>query len=291
MMNSRKRKKAMPDWLCGVSVTQNKKSGKESGNDNRDAANEITGSLIRSDKSSPSYLAAGEKMGVQSNRCANNRPKDSAKDKDNMIFSVEKLVEMSMPEFKFEGSIIYSYHKGDCNIICDDILSSIETTGANCSSMGLDTEWPVSYKQGEQAKTALVQICMNEYKCYLFHLSCMNGFPVSLKKLLENPLIQKVGLNVEYDLWKLEKDYDICVKNIIRNSVIELKTLANQKLKSSENWSLEGLTRNVLGYRISKDPSIRLCDWSQYPLPTEHQIYAATDAVISYKIYQKLKAM
>ncbi|KAK3577390.1 hypothetical protein CHS0354_032238 [Potamilus streckersoni] len=291
MINSRKCKKEMPDWLCGVSVTKNKTSGKESGSDNRDAANEmITGSLVMSDKSSSS-LASGKTVGVQSNRYANNKQKDSAKEKDNMIFSVEKLVEMSMPEFTFKGSIIYSYHKGDCNIICDDILSTIDTTSANGSSLGLDTEWPVSYKQGEQAKTALVQICLNEDKCYLFHLSCMNGFPGSLRKLLENPLIQKVGLNVGYDLWKLEKDYGICVKNIICNSVIELKTLANQKLKSSENWSLEGLSRNVLGFRINKDPSIRLCDWSQYPLPREYQIYAATDAVISYKIYQKLKAM
>ena len=200
--------------------------------------------------------------------------------------TVEDIVAMSYPEYKFRGSIIYSHNAEDCNIICDEILSSLVTD--KDTVVGFDTEWPVTYQKGNQAKTALVQICLSEDMCYLFHVSCMAKFPVMLKKLVENESIKKVGVNVEYDLWKLEADYDVRVKNIVQNAAKDLRTLANQKLKSSENWSLEGLTKNVLRMRLSKDPSVRTCDWSQYPLPEIQKRYAAADAIISLKLYREL---
>lgn len=199
---------------------------------------------------------------------------------------VEDVVALSYPEFKFTGSIIYSHNSEDCNIICDDILSSLKS--GKDMFIGFDSEWPVTYQKGKRARTALVQICLSEDKCYLFHVSCMAKFPVMLKKLIENQSIKKVGLNVEYDLWKLEADYGVRVKNVVQNGVIELKTLANQKLKTSENWSLEGLTKNVLRMRLSKDPSVRTCDWSQYPLPEIQKQYAAGDAVVSLILYKEL---
>ena len=112
--------------------------------------------------------------------------------------------------------------------------------------------------------------------------------PQMLKKLIEMKNIKKVGMNIENDLWKLEMDYNVDAKQAIQNSTVELKSLANKKLRSAQNWSLEGLTKNVLHLRISKDPKIRTCDWRQYPLPEEQQRYAATDAIISLMLYRKL---
>ena len=200
--------------------------------------------------------------------------------------TAEDIVALSYPEYKFRGSIIYSHNADDCNIICDEILSSLKTD--KDTVIGFDTEWPVTYQKGNQAKTALVQICLSEDKCYLFHVSCMAKFPVMLRKLVENQSIKKVGVNVEYDLWKLEADYNVRVKNVVQNAAIDLRMVANQKLKSSENWSLEGLTKNVLRMRLSKDPSVRTCDWSQYPLPEIQKHYAAADAIVSLKLYREL---
>ena len=200
--------------------------------------------------------------------------------------TVEEIVALSYPEYKFTGSIVYSYNSDDTNIICDDILSSIDND--KDIFIGFDTEWPVTFQKGKQAKTALIQICMSEDKCYLFHISCMAKFPVMLKKLIEKQTIKKVGLNIEYDLWKLEADYDLRVKNIVQSGIVELKTLANKKLKSAETWSLAGLTMNVLRKRLSKDPRVRTCDWSEYPLPEEQKQYAAGDAAVSLLLYKEL---
>lgn len=201
-------------------------------------------------------------------------------------WSAEKAVEMSYKEFCFEGSIIYSHDIDDCNLLCDDIISSLDST--TDTVIGFDTEWPVTYEKGKQARTALIQICLSTDRCYLFHVSCMPKFPGMLRKLLEIHSVLKVGLNVQNDLWKLDTDYDIKAKDIIQKSCIELRTLGNKKLRSAENWSLEGLAKNVLRVRISKDPNVRKCDWRQFPLPEVQQRYAATDAIISLMLYQKL---
>lgn len=201
-------------------------------------------------------------------------------------WSFERAVEMSLKEFSFQGNLIYSHNMDDCNLLCDDIISSIDENTETV--VGFDTEWPVTFVKGKQEKTALIQLCLSTDKCYLFHVSCMPKFPVMLRKLLESHHVKKVGLNIENDFWKLDSDFDIKSKDIIQNSIIELKTFGNKKLRSAENWSLEGLAKNVLQMRISKDPSVRKCDWRQFPLPEAQQRYAATDAVISLMIYEKL---
>jgi Werner syndrome ATP-dependent helicase len=205
---------------------------------------------------------------------------------DDEKWCIEKAVEMSYKEFCFQGTIIYSHNIDDCNILCEDIITNLESDVDTI--VGFDTEWPVTYVKGKQEKTALIQICLSTSKCYLFHISCMPKFPIMLRKLLENHSVKKVGLNVEYDFWKLDVDFDIKAKEIIQKSLIELKTLGNKKLRSAENWSLEGLARNALHVRISKDPNVRTCDWRQFPLSELQQRYAATDAIVSLMLYQKL---
>jgi len=201
--------------------------------------------------------------------------------------TAEETVALSYEEYIFKSTIVYSHESNDCNILCDDLISNL-SRDKDCV-MGFDTEWPVTYQKGGQPKTALIQLCFDTTKCYLFHVSCMGKFPVMLKKLIEMDHVKKVGLNVEYDIWKLGTDFDIKAKEIVQKSSIELRTMANKKLKSSENWSLEGLARNVLHRRISKDPSVRKCDWTQFPLPETQQRYAATDAVMSLMIFRDLE--
>ena len=241
------------------------------------------GDLSKLEKDAPTKLSGEAVSNVPKNV---DKHTDSKGEKENETLTVEQVVALSYPEYKFDGAIIYSYNSDDCNILCDDLLSSIDTD--KDVFMGFDTEWPVTFQKGKQAKTALIQICLDKDKCFLFHVSCMAKFPAMLKKLIEKLSIKKVGLNVEYDLWKLETDYDIRVKNVVQSGTVELKTLANKRLKTAENWSLEGLTKNVLRMRLSKDPSIRTCDWSQFPLPEAQKRYAASDAAVSLILYKEL---
>lgn len=298
-----RRKRALPPWLQGVTVKKGEKKTAPLSTDDE--------SLIKQDEDTPREAGLNSLLGLDSKgkedkgesqlisqenslKAKNSKTggvtvgEASKLDGNNSdeMWSVEKAVEMSYKEFVFKGSIIYSHNMDDCNLLCDDIISSID---ANSDTIiGFDTEWPVTYEKGRQAKTSLVQLCLCTSKCYLFHLSCMPRFPVMLRKLIECHQIKKVGLNIENDFWKLGTDFDLSAKDIIQNSTIELKTLGNKKLRSAENWSLEGLAKNVLQVRISKDPAVRKYDWRQFPLPEAQQRYAATDAVVSLMIYQKL---
>lgn len=46
---------------------------------------------------------------------------------------------------------------------------------ADGAAVGFDVEWPPSYTKGRMARIAVIQLCVSEEKCYLFHISPMSG--------------------------------------------------------------------------------------------------------------------
>ncbi|XP_071600108.1 bifunctional 3'-5' exonuclease/ATP-dependent helicase WRN isoform X1 [Heliangelus exortis] len=192
------------------------------------------------------------------------------------------LLEDGLPFLQFCGSILYSYEASDCSLLSEDIRQSLSEGAA----VGFDIEWPPSYTKGKMAKIAVIQICVTEEKCYLFHISSMAGFPKGLKRLLEDETIKKVGVGIEGDQWKLLSDFEIKLK-----SFVELADIANEKLKCKETWSLNGLVKHLFGKQLLKDKSVRCSNWETFPLREEQKLYAATDAYAGFIIYQKLKNM
>ncbi|BFZ25402.1 hypothetical protein BsWGS_28441 [Bradybaena similaris] len=201
--------------------------------------------------------------------------------------SAGQVIEQAMPLLTFTGRPIYSCHYADCAGICDDLLTSLSSPDP--VAVGFDMEWPVSFQKGSSSKTALIQLCFSETACYLFHVSAMLTLPVALKNLIGDARVMLVGLNIEADLWRLERDYDFRVKALIdRGSVIDVGRLANQKLKSSEKWTLDGLCKNVLRKWLNKDVKLRCGDWREVPLSAEQKLYASTDAYAGLLLYQYL---
>ncbi|XP_072718147.1 bifunctional 3'-5' exonuclease/ATP-dependent helicase WRN isoform X2 [Ciconia boyciana] len=192
------------------------------------------------------------------------------------------VLEDGLPFLEFCGSIVYSYEASDCSLLSEDIRQSLSDGAA----VGFDIEWPPSYTKGKMAKIAVIQICVTEEKCYLFHISSMSGFPKGLKRLLEDETIKKVGVGIEGDQWKLMSDFEIKLK-----SFVELADVANEKLKCKEIWSLNGLVKHLFGKQLLKDKSVRCSNWEEFPLNEEQKLYAATDAYAGFITYQKLKNM
>ncbi|KFQ01983.1 Werner syndrome ATP-dependent helicase, partial [Haliaeetus albicilla] len=192
------------------------------------------------------------------------------------------VLEDGLPFLEFRGSVVYSYEASDCSLISEDIRQSL----SNGAAVGFDIEWPPSYTKGQMAKIAVIQICVTEEKCYLFHISSMSGFPKGLKRLLEDETIKKVGVGIEGDQWKLMSDFEIRLK-----SFVELADIANEKLKCKEIWSLNGLVKHLFGKQLLKDKCVRCSNWEEFPLSEEQKLYAATDAYAGFIIYQKLKNM
>uniref|UniRef100_U3I2H1 Bifunctional 3'-5' exonuclease/ATP-dependent helicase WRN n=1 Tax=Anas platyrhynchos platyrhynchos TaxID=8840 RepID=U3I2H1_ANAPP len=192
------------------------------------------------------------------------------------------LLEDGLPFLEFCGSIVYSHEASDCSLLSEDIRQTLSCGAA----VGFDIEWPPSYTKGKMAKIAVIQLCVTEEKCYLFHVSSMSGFPKGLKRLLEDETIKKVGVGIEGDQWKLMSDFEIKLK-----SFVELADVANEKLKCKELWSLNGLVKHLFGKQLLKDKTVRCSNWEKFPLNEEQKLYAATDAYAGFIIYQKLKNM
>lgn len=191
----------------------------------------------------------------------------------------KSVLEDNLPFLEFPGSIVYSYEASDCSFLSEDISMRL----SDGDVVGFDMEWPPIYKPGKRSRVAVIQLCVSESKCYLFHISSMSVFPQGLKMLLENKSIKKAGVGIEGDQWKLLRDFDVKLE-----SFVELTDVANEKLKCAETWSLNGLVKHVLGKQLLKDKSIRCSNWSNFPLTEDQKLYAATDAYAGLIIYQKL---
>ncbi|XP_074185790.1 bifunctional 3'-5' exonuclease/ATP-dependent helicase WRN isoform X2 [Rhinolophus sinicus] len=195
--------------------------------------------------------------------------------------SVQKSVfEDDLPFLEFTGSIVYSFEPSDSSFLSENISMSL----SDGDVVGFDMEWPPVHSKGKLSRVALIQLCVSESKCYLFHISSMSVFPQGLKMLLENEAIKKAGVGIEGDQWKLLRDFDIKLK-----SFVELTDVANEKLKCRQTWSLNGLVKHLFGKQLLKDKSIRCSNWNNYPLTEDQKLYAATDAYAGLIIYQKLK--
>ncbi|KAM8938893.1 bifunctional 3'-5' exonuclease/ATP-dependent helicase WRN [Pelodytes ibericus] len=194
----------------------------------------------------------------------------------------KNILEDDLPFFEFNGSILYSYEANDCSLLSDVIRSEL----LEGSVLGFDIEWPALYTKGKNGKVALIQMCVSERKCYLFHVSAMTGFPKGLKRLLEDASVRKVGVGIEGDQWKLMSDCDLKLKGFI-----ELSDVANQKLKCKEKWSLNGLVKHLFKKQLLKDNSVRCSKWDRFPLNDEQKLYAASDAYAGLQIYQQLESM
>ncbi|XP_055972606.1 bifunctional 3'-5' exonuclease/ATP-dependent helicase WRN [Sorex fumeus] len=214
-----------------------------------------------------------EWMSVQNKKC----------DVEEKKSSIQKSVfEDDLPFLEFTGSIMYSYEASDCSFLAEDISKSL----SDGYVVGFDIEWPPIYHKGQLGKVALIQLCVSESKCYLFHIPSASVFPQGLKLLLENEAIKKAGVGIEGDQWKLLRDFDVKLK-----SLVELADVANEKLKCTETWSLNGLVKHLLGKQLLKDKAVRCSNWNDFPLSETQKLYAATDAYASLVIYRKLEIL
>ncbi|CAH1776213.1 unnamed protein product [Owenia fusiformis] len=98
-----------------------------------------------------------------------------------------------------------------------------------------------------------------------------------------------VASKEESDLWKLERDFDFKVREIIRQGMVDLSLLGNQVLSTNEKWSLDNLVRHLLHRCLDKDPAGRKGDWDDWSMTDVMRKYAATDAYASLLVYNELQ--
>uniref|UniRef100_A0A803TJQ6 DNA 3'-5' helicase n=1 Tax=Anolis carolinensis TaxID=28377 RepID=A0A803TJQ6_ANOCA len=184
------------------------------------------------------------------------------------------VLEQNLPFLEFPGSVIYSYNASDCSLLAEDIISMLPDGAV----LGFDIEWTPVFTKGKEGKVALIQLCESEEKCYLFHISSMSNFPGGLKRLLEDNHIKKIGVGIEGDKWKLMRDFEVNLGDLV-----DLADLANKKLRCKEIWSLNDLVKHLFHKQLLKEKLVRCGNWEEFPLTEEQKLYAATDAYVCIK--------
>ncbi len=145
-------------------------------------------------------------------------------------------------------------------------------------SLGFDTETKPNFKRGCRNQVALLQLSGHS-QCYLFRL-CKTGLPDSLKELLEDKSIRKIGLSIHDDFHNLKA----LSPNIKPDGFIDLQPFVKNFLISDN--SLSRIHAVIFGERISKNQ--QLSNWEAPELKPHQCLYAALDAFACLKIYEYL---
>nr|GME07956.1 Werner Syndrome-like exonuclease isoform X1 [Ipomoea batatas]GME12244.1 Werner Syndrome-like exonuclease isoform X1 [Ipomoea batatas] len=193
------------------------------------------------------------------------------------------------PGLAFRGRVVYSRTAVEAEKSAAELLNFIETRkrAEGVVALGFDIEWKPTFKRGvAPGKAAVMQICGEMNRCYVFHIF-HSGIPQNLQTLLGNSATVKVGVNIVNDAHKVFLDHNVPVRNLE-----DLSALANLKIGGvPKNWSLASLTETLFCKQLPKPNHIRLGNWETPVLSKEHLNYAATDAFVSWHLYQALKSL
>ncbi|KAH7521620.1 hypothetical protein FEM48_Zijuj07G0052400 [Ziziphus jujuba var. spinosa] len=155
---------------------------------------------------------------------------------------------MRYPVMKFGGQITYSRTAVEVEAAATEILKTVEAKNREVgeAAVGFDIEWRPTFKTGvSPGKAAVLQICGDTSHCHVMHI-IHSGIPQSLRLLLENSTLLKVGVGIGNDAVKVYKDYNVSVK-----AVNDLSYLAMRKLGESKRWGLGSLTETLISKQIS----------------------------------------
>lgn len=175
----------------------------------------------------------------------------------------------TLPRVVFEGRIVVVLNEHEAEKAVRYLLSQ--------PILGVDTETKPSFRKGCQHAVSLLQVSSHDI-CFLFRLNLL-GMSPSVKRLLEDQTVPKIGLSWHDDLMMLHRLGDFEPGNFIdlQHHVKEIGV---------EDLSLQKLYANFFGQRISKRE--RLTNWETDMLNDKQKMYAALDAWACIMLYEEL---
>lgn len=190
-----------------------------------------------------------------------------------MLAEYKKTIDKE--EIKLYPPFIFS---GEVSVINDpQQVSQAVNDLSRHRALGFDTETKPSFRKGEVNQVSLLQLATEEH-VYLFRLK-LCGFQPSLRNLLADPNITKIGVGIRDDLRFLRRLGDFTPA-----SFIDLQNYVSEF--GIEEKSFSKLMAIIFNVKISKRQ--RTSNW-EAPQFSEGQVrYAATDAWGALKMYQRL---
>jgi ribonuclease D len=175
----------------------------------------------------------------------------------------------TLPRVLFSGRIVVVLNERDAEKAVRYLLSQ--------PILGVDTETRPSFKKGQMHQVALLQVSSYDV-CFLFRLNLL-GLSPSVRRLLEDTHVPKIGLSLRDDLLSLHKlgDFNTGYFIDLQDHVREIGV---------EDMSLQKLYANFFAQKISKRE--QLTNWEADILQDKQKLYAATDAWSCIKLYEEL---
>ena len=175
----------------------------------------------------------------------------------------------ALPAIEFKGEIRIIEHERDIVPACKFLMKQ--------AVVGFDTETRPSFRPGISYRVSLLQLSTPQL-CFLFRL---NKIPLAkpILQVLETDSILKIGADVAGDLRSLRQ-----IRHFRDGGFVDLQSIAPEW--GIEDKSLRKLSAIVLGQRVSK--AQRLSNWEATTLTDKQQLYAATDAWVCTRIYERL---
>ncbi|ROW11679.1 hypothetical protein VPNG_05644 [Cytospora leucostoma] len=162
--------------------------------------------------------------------------------------------------------------------------------------IGFDLEWaPDAYRYSSPRRNvSLVQIA-SQSRIALLHLAM---YPAkdelatpTLRKIMENPEITKVGVWIKGDCNRVEKYLGIKSRGIFELSHLfrQVRYSANGRLDliNKKLVSLADQVKGVLGLPLFKGHDVRASDWSR-ALSMDQIVYSASDAYAAVHLFARL---
>ena len=175
----------------------------------------------------------------------------------------------TLPRVLFKGRIVVVLTERDADKAVRYLLSQ--------PILGVDTETRPSFKKGQMHQVALLQVSSYDV-CFLFRLNQL-GLSPSVKRLLEDTRVPKIGLSLRDDLLSLHKLADF-------NAGYFIDLQDHMREIGVEDLSLQKLYANFFAQKISKRE--QLTNWEADILQDKQKLYAATDAWSCIMLYEEL---
>ena len=178
----------------------------------------------------------------------------------------------ALPRVLFKGRIVVVLTERDADKAVRYLLSQ--------PILGVDTETRPSFKKGETHQVALLQVSSYDV-CFLFRLNQL-GLSPSVKRLLEDKQVPKIGLSLRDDFLSLHKLGDF-------NAGYFIDLQDHMREIGVEDLSLQKLYANFFAQKISKRE--QLTNWEADILQDKQKLYAATDAWSCIMLYEELQRL
>lgn len=177
-----------------------------------------------------------------------------------------------LPQVTFPGRIITIISPGEADKAVDYLLSM--------NILGVDTETKPAFHRGEHHQVALLQVSTHD-TCFLFRLNRI-GITPSIKRLLEDKTVKKIGLSWHDDIHMLQSR-----EAFTPGLFIDLQYLVPQL--GIKDLSLQKLYANIFHEKISKRQ--RLSNWESPQLDDKQKQYAAIDAWTCILLYEEMERL